>query len=45
MLELAQGYGKDLLDLMKKYGKLQKKGFCSTDIPRKGHRVHRSSSS
>jgi hypothetical protein len=25
MLELAQEYGEDLLDFMKKYGKLQKK--------------------
>jgi hypothetical protein len=28
---------------MKKYGTLQKKGFCSADLLRKGHVVHRSS--
>jgi hypothetical protein len=27
MLELAQEYDRELLDFMKKYGKLQKKGF------------------
>jgi hypothetical protein len=44
MLELAQEYGGDLLDFMKKYGKQQEKGFWSADLLRKGHGVHRSSS-
>jgi hypothetical protein len=43
MLELAQEYGSDLLDFMKKYKKLQKKRFSSTYLLRKGHGVHRSS--
>jgi hypothetical protein len=45
MLEIAHEYSRDLLDFtQKKYGKLQKKGFQATDLLRKGHRVHMSSS-
>jgi hypothetical protein len=32
---IAQEYGGDLLDFMNKYGKWQKKCFCSTDLLRK----------
>jgi hypothetical protein len=35
MLELAQEYGGDLLDFMKKYGKLQEKRFSSNISCRK----------
>jgi hypothetical protein len=46
MLELAQEYGGDLLDFMKKYGKLQNKGFpqhisCGKVMEYIGHPVHR----
>jgi hypothetical protein len=40
MLELAHEYVGEVLDFMKKYRKLQKKGFWSTDLLRKGHEVH-----
>jgi hypothetical protein len=40
MLELAEEYGGDLLDFMKKYRKLPKKVYFSTDNLRKGHGVY-----
>jgi hypothetical protein len=40
-LEVVIDYGGDFLDFMKKYGKMQKKGFRSTDLLRKEHTVHR----
>jgi hypothetical protein len=40
MLKLAQEYGGDLLDFMKKYRKLQKKRFSSAYLLWKGHGVH-----
>jgi hypothetical protein len=47
MLELAHGYGGDLLDFMKRHGKLPKKGFLVTRSLEErawvliGHPVHR----
>jgi hypothetical protein len=46
MLQLAEKDGIDLLDFMKKYGKLQKKGFpthisCGKVMEYIGHPIHR----